>query len=197
MAETAYKTLRALSRLGVKGGREVRELIEALQPTVAMGDASALLPPLLPPLVWFGAQNPAPGAGRHMALQVRSVAPGGTLIPQLQLSRNGAGTISFVWRIGDVAGAHAGLTAFTAAQRQEFGPEPADVVVEQGDIATAARVTGLFFPQFRTDDPGMQIVDAFYVPPGQVLTIECGAANVGVVWSGVLQDVPVGLQPDT
>lgn len=175
--------LRSLWRaLGVEETREP-QVEPRVTLTYAVGDGSALVGPLVPPMAMAGALVSA-AAGQHPAIEVRSRAPGGTLIRKLSAT---TGVVAN-WRWGLRSAAAPGLVLRT---NHNQGPDPVLAEVRVGLVNPALLTAGdpvEGAPSFTT-----VMVDDVYVPQGARFYMETSApvgAGVVGVFSAFVQDFP-------
>jgi hypothetical protein len=156
----------------------------AFTPTLASGDASELLPPLLAPQGWAGAQVGA-ALGQHGVYGVHSKGIGGCFVEF---------DVNQVARFHLSVGANPGVTLGLLPIQQNQPGVLSTFGVDQ--IATAATplaaTDGFLHEGFGNYQPTKPI----FVPPGSFLYVYAHAPSL--VWEGTMfiRDVPAGLAPD-
>jgi len=152
-----------------------------VQPTISLGDASALTTPILPPLAWFGSTRLF--TPRVFAFTIRSIAPGGTFIRDISVSPNSS--VDFTW---DFSATPAVLSDEEILTARNMGPDPVSAVVRMGtqtpstqnDIPVGRAPTGL----------PLRLIDEIYLPPGIELLMKATLVNITVRAAALVQDVP-------
>ncbi|GAH09289.1 unnamed protein product, partial [marine sediment metagenome] len=125
MADHTFNFGPWLSRLGLKGGK-LPDIMPVVQPVQVVGDASLLVPTLLPPTACYG-RLVGGVASNYAALQIRSLAPGGTLLRRVAITIQA--NLLTAWTVRSVAATFAASTTLTAAN---MGPEPVVSEVKAG-----------------------------------------------------------------
>ena len=169
-------------RLGFKTGDQP-PIGAAITPTLASGDASQLLPPLLAPQGWTGGSFTAANFG---AVQIHARAIGGCFV-SLELAPSAA---SATWSFEIVASPRATYTAGVTPTIWEESPGVVSTLTIGSD--TAFITDGPFISGLTNTQPPM--VDV-YIPPGMFLhAVALGIAALQVACH--LRDVPVGNAAD-
>jgi len=170
-----------MNRLGLQRQAQP-ELIYGVQPVVIMGDQSALVSPVLPPMAWWGGRR-AGVAAVFSAIQITSAAAGGTFIRQLLLT----GAASQVrWRITTTPTAMANLIA---AVPFDMAPDPTVTVPILGTFA-AQPATNLV-PLVDIIGSGTTFLhEAFYLQPGTTLEAWVTVANTALEPAMLFEDLP-------
>lgn len=174
-----------LRRLGVKRPGWAPEMVETVFPVHVVSDASALVPPLLPPAAFAGGTFVV-ALINFGVLQFQARAPGGAFIRLITASLNG--DVSVRWRL---QAAFQALVGSANPTIYNFGPTPVQSAVQIGEIAALVTTA--------TTDPGrigfdtLPWVDEFFIPSGQTLYIECVNAGLDLAWSVLWTEVPVGV----
>jgi hypothetical protein len=174
-----------LARLGIQRGGWSFELAEQVQPVGVVFDASALVPPLLPAMAFFGGQ-PAAGANAPGA-QLRSIAPGGTYVRTVAMTPSGGAAGQIVYAL---LPAPLVFAASVLPAAHNMGPQPVQAVLEIGDIAPSLDVTQN--PVVRYSGPNIRtvLVEEFFVPPGMTLYFEGRVGGIAIAWAFTVSEVP-------
>jgi len=170
-----------MGRLGLQRQAQP-ELIYGVQPVVIMGDQSALVSPVLPPMAWAGGRRTATAAV-FSAFELTSQAAGGTFIRHLFMSGD-PNVIRF--RIGTAPAAMANLIALEV---QNMAPDPVTSLPRLGTLA--AQPLTLTAPDFEVIAGGTtQVAEGFYLQPG--FTIQFWATGVNSALDGAMlyEDLP-------
>jgi hypothetical protein len=179
-----------LSRLGVKGS-EMPPVVPVVQPVQLVGDASLLVPPLLPACAAFGRVVGAVAA-EYSSCEIQSRSPGGTWI---QLFEATCGTASsHGWRVQAAPLTFSASNTLTAHQ---FGNGSTLSQVRAGTCAAGQQVT-------TGDNPGLftgsydacRVNGLVYLPFGSYFVHSLQTADRPVSFSVVLQDLPVSSGPE-
>lgn len=156
-----------------------------VQPTISLGDASALTSPILPPLAWFGDTVFGGLPGENFTFVVRSLAPGGSFVRELAFSSNATADFAFEFNTTPVA-----LNNEVVLTGRNMGPEPVTAVVRAGS-QTGNLLTSDDVPIFRTTaSVTLTLRDAIYLPPGTELILQFSQSDVTTRASALVQDVP-------
>lgn len=174
MAEGAFNIAQLARRLGLKNIREL-PLVRSIQPVILAGDASELVPSLIPPTAWVGAEI-LPVIGEHGAVQVQAVQRGGCWVT---IQAGSDVSIQWNWRLaaGDILAADP--LGFTGVGVFNVGPEPIVAVFRQGTTIVAPSSFSMVL--FSEASQSVR-VDEIFVPTGQTLTFSSDDINklVGV-----------------
>lgn len=187
-----FNLSRWLSRLGVKGGDEPL-ITPSLQPVQVVGDASLLVPPLLPPTAAYGTTVGAV-VGQHGAASIQSLAPGGTCIRQLGCG-SWSNSVSWLWRVQAAAPTYAASNVLTA---REMWPGMQSIVTAGSVIPANLPAGGVNDnPQFQTPNGfTFGVDDLIYIPTGSFFFIANTIVNAAALISLVLQDLPAAPGPE-
>ena len=154
----------------------------AFTPTLASGDASELLPPLLAPQGWAGVDIPA-SVGLHGLYGVHSKGVGGCFveldvnqISRISLSATSLITLGFVALQEQIPGVNSVFGVATVAS---------GLLPMQGN-------DGFLMEGFGNYQP----TKALYVPPGSYLYVYAHAPSLAFQGSVFVRDVPAGLAED-
>jgi len=159
----------------------------AFTPTLASGDASELLPPLLAPQGWAGCAGPAVGVAEYAALMIHSRGIGGCFVhTDLDL-----GTVTAFATLSPLPdptwASHALLPVF------EESPGVLSTV-ERGMVTAIASTDVPFWVQSSTG--GDWNPHPWFVPSGTYLTVAQSIVQLPLYCAVHLRDVPVGVAPD-
>jgi len=158
------------------------ELIYGVQPVVVMGDQSALVSPVLPPMAWAGGRRSGIAAV-FSCLSLTSVAAGGTFIRTLMVG--GANKI-MRFQLTNAPAAKANLVALAAF---DMAPDPVVSVPLLGTLA--AQPGGGDVPVFDVAGTGSTfIIDGFYIEPGRTLEMWVNGANLDLEFAMQYEDLP-------
>lgn len=183
----AYQHFWNLSRwidaLGIKNAT-TPSVVQALQPTIHMGDHSGFTAQLVPPSAAMGGESPAVVAVRSGA-QLISRAPGGTLVKYFEASVSAATRIG--WTL-DAGFAMANPVANLI--KSDFGNEPTLSTLEMGTYAGLTNAVkyrpNFFFGNNQRHDWGSA---RLYIPPGTAFYCWNDTVNTAISFSIVYQDV--------
>lgn len=179
---TAWSRSAWLQRLGYKTG-DMPPIAAAFTPTLASGDASELLPPLLAPQGWAGGLEAAHGAGNFSGYEVVCRAVGGSFVKvdasasvQFQLLPHGSMGAAWVPNVPRTfAIEHPGIKSTVTGGHSIASLGTAPVL----SLAWAM--------------PGKTSI---YIQPDNSLYVLAVADNTPVSMAIHVRDVPVGLAPD-
>jgi len=195
VAQQGFNFQELVRRLGLKNVSEL-PVLQALQPTITVADATKLTPPMGPPEAWTGFEQ-AGVAAENVALQIRSLGPGGCIIEYLQvqydlpqqirgwaafLERDGTDVLAADPLLNTAALVNIGpdpvLSVVTFGVTTEFGSMPANSLRFPGSNVTG---TQPFFP-----------ISKWFLPKGTLFTFI--GANVASSAAAAIRisDVPVG-----
>jgi len=170
-----------LRRLGFKSG-DMPPIAAAFTPTLASGDASELLPPLLAPQGWAGVDIPA-SVGLHGVYGVQSKGVGGCFveldvnqISRLSLSATSLTALGLIPLQGQIPGVN---STFGAA------------VIPTASTPLQAN-DGFLMEGFGNYQPTKPL----YVPPGSYLYVYANAPSLAFQGTVFVRDVPAGLAED-
>jgi len=175
-----------MKRLGLNR-QDQPPIAYGIQPTLNMGDASALTTPLLPPLAWSGGQSGNQGA-QFSGFSVRSLAPGGSFLRSVRATV-GVATNAWTWTVGEAR--HVYTSGEVAFPLRQMGPEDCTAEVRGGRSTPAL---GQATRPNSVNNQNMTLfIDEFYLNPGAEMYIEFNAANFNCNFAVLIQDVPVGV----
>jgi hypothetical protein len=179
-----------LNRLGIKGSA-VPELAPVVVPVQVVGDASLLVPSLLPATAAYGTSRGA-SAGNHSTLQVHSRADGGTIIRTAQIHI--AANSSFAWAVLTTSQTWAASGALTA---QNFGPVPVTSIVTGGDVAAVNKLNPNDNPcGYSTSRSPRGPEDLIYLPRNYYFVLQNEVAATATRFELVIQDLPAAEGPE-
>jgi hypothetical protein len=159
-------------------------IAEAFTPTLASGDASELLPPLLAPQGWAGCTSPAVGAADYAALTIHSRGIGGCFITaDFDLA-----TVPVYATLSDAVDPTWVSTATLTVMEESPGVLS---TLDRGYVTAIASGDVPSLYQERGADPM-----PWYVPSGKFLTFVQGAVLVPIICNIHIRDVPAGIAPD-
>lgn len=176
------------SRLGFKGGK-VPPILPGVQPVQVVGDASLLVPHMLPPTALYGGSITS-AVAHYPHLSIRSLAAGGTLIKDTHFMFADAGyltvglsTTDVTWNTSDVKSGH------------QMTSEDTVSIVTIGDAA-AAKIPLVDNPTIKTIAALPQGVPGdILIPRGEFLIFCHSAANTLMEVYFALQDLPASPGP--
>jgi len=170
-----------LQRLGYKTGDQP-PIAAAFTPTLASGDASELLPPLLAPQGWAGGVEQTHGAGNFSGYLIHSMGIGGCFV-RFDLS----GTVEARIQEGRPTG-------WVLDAARVFGVEQPGIrsTVEGGHLTSSPGNPPTF--TMGLDTP--YLYSSVFVPAGNTLTLTHATANTALTAAIHVRDVPAGLAPD-
>jgi len=178
---TAWSRSAWLQRLGFKTG-DMPPIAAAFTPTLASGDASELLPPLLAPQGWAGGVMQTRGAGNFSGFLIHSMAVGGCFV-KFDLSASVEARIQeglpAAWVLD-------GVRTFEVEQpgiRSE---------VQAGHLTASSGDPPIF--TMGLDTP--YLYSSVFVPSGHTLTLTHSTANTALISAIHVRDVPAGIAPD-
>jgi len=177
-----------LDRLGIQS-QVMPAIITAIQPTQLVSDASELTPPLRAPTGWVGGEITA-AALQFPGLAVKSIAPGGTFLHNLNITSNTTQTLTWEHSLTDpVFAASTLLTprgidfAFPPTAQARIGSVA--VVLPPANRPSMRLTSGRSYP--------IGHERAIWIPPGSsFFAVFTSAASVAQ-FSVEVQDVPVAL----
>ncbi len=184
MAENEFDLTALLRAIGVKGAQGKLDLVELIQPTIQVGDLSAMSPAILPPSSSFGGFQAAT-AGEFTVFQIEPAHKGGSFV-QWTINNN---ALEFtIWRTNAIPAVFD--TGPTALDGQRTSHQPSTARVSRG-----ASIVG---------DPGRNVhpniqnrqSQLIYLPSDLFLIIESRAVAEAIYINADIQDVPVQLPPD-
>lgn len=156
---------RWLERLGFTDGLQP-DVIRAVQPVQVVSDASSLVSPLLPPLAVAGGRQ-TPGGGNIVALEVLSLAPGGTFVRDLNVA---AASGSNNNRVAFVTPTAIASINPTVKAKFEMGPSPTVSRIRIVEIVAVNIPAINDIPSlFGLGNSGSRWVDGFYIPTASLL----------------------------
>jgi len=168
-------------RLGLREAGNA-DLVNAVQPVYQVGDGSALVPPVLPPIAWVGGEEN--DAILFHAFDVQALSAGGCFVRFFRADLDN--TSESKWGIIDTP---AVITGAVIAP-QNMGPVPVQCVTQIGTVVALTLPTNS--PTARPSNQGALVLDDLvYVPPGSHFRWERGSlgANNSRL-AAVVQDVP-------
>lgn len=152
----------------------------AFTPTLASGDASELLPPLLAPQGWAGCTAPAVGATDFSAATIHSRGIGGCFV----IADFDLGAINLYATLSDAVDPTWVSTATLTVMEESPGVLS---TLERGYVTAIASQDVPSLYQERGADPMH-----WYVPSGKFLTFVQGTALLPLVCNVHIRDVPAG-----
>lgn len=172
---TSWSRSEWLRRLGFKTG-DMPPIAAAFTPTLASGDASELLPPLLAPQGWAGGEGTVTANFSAWELQSRGI--GGTFVC-LEVGRDHLLHFSPTPVVG--------FTASTTKAVQEVVPGVTSVL-RDGNVAVYIAASD---PYFR-EGFGSIYLTPIYIPPGTYLYAYAAANAISCPAAFLIRDVPAG-----
>ncbi len=171
-----------MNRLGLQRQAQP-ELIYGVQPVVVMGDQSALVSPVLPPMAWQGARRSAVAAP-FSAFDFTSRAAGGTFIRQLIMSCDVSMQVR--WQINTAPVAMLDLVVPLVF---DMAPDPTVSRLRLGTIV--AQPATQTVPTVDVLSGGNTfLLDGFYLQPGTTLQGWTAAVNRDLVVNVQFEDLP-------
>ena len=186
----SFNVQHILRQLGLTDVTEL-PIVEAIQPVVAVGDASAIAPSLLPATAYGGCQAFGNGTTTRPGFRIVSGYPG-TYVRDLVVG-GGIGTIT--WNVGPVADA---ILAATQAALQLFnvGPMPITAEIWRITVLIGGDNDPAFNPNFlMASAVPVRLPDVIYLPPAHIMDITFNSVTAGMSASAVLQDAIPNLTP--
>lgn len=184
MAANEFDLTAALRALGVKGNEGKLDLVELLQPTLQVGDISAMGPAILPPTSAIGGQQSGL-AGSFAVIQITGSTKAGCFI---QFDGFSSSSNVVYWQVLDTPLALTGAIALDNVR-----------IAHQASTASGQKGTSIPGFPIRNSKPQFLFGNSspvIYVDPGRFLTITGSALGALLVASTVIQDVPVQTPPD-
>lgn len=156
-----------LRQLGIKDVSEL-EILKQVQPTLAVGDAGGIAPPLLAPLA-YGGGRPLPTGTTYAGFRVRS-CPGGTFIRRLRISSSVLADNTAV--IVPIASATTYATGPTPLTLMQVGPKPVTSEISTFTCLNANAHNINDAMVFRiTSNASYAFPELFYVPSGHIFEL--------------------------
>lgn len=186
MKISSYHPFDFLRRLGVKDPQSTLDLAEAIRPTIGVGDASSLFPPILPPTAWFGGSIVA--AALNVPTLRITAGTRGCLIRELRLG-SGAATRA-IFRTTPVATALTGTVALTPQQNQSQRGDVNTSVLLGNDAVGFLPGIGLM-PEVGVPvntTTGQLLSDVAYLAPGFVFELQTVALAGSLTVAVLIQD---------
>jgi hypothetical protein len=184
MARHTFNLTEWLSRLGIKGN-VIPDILPGVQPVQVVGDASLLVPSLLPPTAAYGF-TAAGVAGHVFAVQVAARADGGTLIRvgKITSSANAAAT----WSVSTTPFSFVVGTVLTA---RNYGQGNVVSAVTAGTVLDANKLSDFDNPcSYVNARQPWGPDDLVWVPKGQFFLINNDSPNLASDCEIVIQDLP-------
>lgn len=164
-----FRWNRVLTAIGVKGG-DFPELERQWIPTIAVGDARELSPPLFGPCCWIGGELPAI-AGNYGGLLIQPNTDGGLTIDHLYICAPPAATYRACFQILDAEPAHG---AGTVMPKQEMGPRDTSCVCT---LTTTVLGMPTNPPTFNIGNSQKHIWGRLHIPSGKWFWLRISTAN--------------------
>ncbi len=184
MSAGGFNVAELLKQLGLKSLRDL-PLVEAIQPTLPVGDASGLSSPLLAPTCWAGGPVAAV-VGRLSGFQIQSLGAGGCWVRELRAGTTGAnGYWRMILSATEPAGGNYGATALT---NHDMAPTPVLSRCSSGDSNVNLGADCPTWPQ--SNFTTVPFVDGIYLPHGFFCAIEFANINMNCYFAALVQDVP-------
>ena len=156
----------------------------AFTPTLASGDASELLPPLLAPPGWAGCTSPAYAVGQYGALTIHSRGIGGCFIT----ADFDLGTVAVYATLADAVDPTWVQSAALPIMEEAPGVLS---TVDRGYVTAIATQDVPTLYQSQGVDPM-----PWYIPSGMFLTFVQGQTLLPIICNVHVRDVPAGIAPD-
>jgi len=170
-----------MNRLGLNR-QDQPELIYGVQPVVIMGDQSALVSPVLPPMAWAGGRRSGIVAV-FGCVQLTSRAAGGTFVRILHLQ--GGANINR-WSINTTPAAISNTIALVA---QNMSADPVVSLPVLGTLAAQPFTTTV--PSMENPGTGTSVIqEGFYIRPGFTLQIWTSSADNDFDPAMLYEDLP-------
>jgi len=181
---SSWNPLDLLARLGVKDqGQTTLPLTESVQPTVGLFDASAMVPPVLPPFAWGGGNRTS--AALNNTILRFTAGPRGAFLRHLTFT-TGA-TLVYAWSFVAVATATTALIPLVLQNMSERGNVVSTAAF--ADILTANLLNFGIVPTLTA--LGSRILpfpDLIYLAPTSIFEVQQGTANQNMRAAFILQD---------
>jgi len=169
-------------------------ILNSVQPTISLGDASGLTTPLLPAIGWAGGLTGAVVA-EFGTLVVSSRAAGGTFVRFASGSSAGFGAsvgTNYSFQIGPGEALGVGVFTFITLPIQQMGPIDVSAIVRLGTstILLPAATT----PQIAGESRETMVIDdLIYIRPGGTFVMQAAVLNLNHIFNFnvLIQDVPV------
>lgn len=183
MAQGHFNVAEFIRRMGLKNVKDM-PVIEAVQPTVIVGELAGLAPSLVPPRALYGGAVTG-GAGFFPYNAILSLAPGGTWVDYGEFVGPGNDPLWGVLPIASVTGGTGSFPPNTLSNETplavvRFGVNGAQLLTTGGGAAVLP--TGI---AGKSSVNGLPV----FVPRGQALVFE-GGANITMKSSWIVRDVP-------
>lgn len=190
MDEHTFNLRTWLSRLGMKGGR-VPPILPGVQPVQMVGDASLIVPPMLPPTGYAGG-GVACVAPAFSGLSIYSGAPAGCFIRTLTVSPAASGRFTLKIQDTDLTWG-TGPTVHNAMQMAE---DSTTSVVRSGTVAAGITPNNAYPHAYtRTTEDNLIDVDLILIPQGKYLVMTHAVAGADLWFRVIFQDLPAAPGP--
>lgn len=175
-----------LSKIGNKAPH-LPEFTPLVQPVQIVGDASALVPPLLAPIALYGGNIAAGGAGALAGFQVQATAKGGAYLRRLSV--HVVNVAQYFSITVEAANPLAADPLVGVAAAHNMAPDAMRSVVRDGTSTASLSVDSPQLYVFATGTVFLE--DPAIIPPGSWFSIQTQSPNQALWWSAIVQDVPV------
>lgn len=185
MAQQNFNFQELARQLGLKNVSEL-PIVEAITPTIVIGAAEQIGPPLLPASAFTGAAQSA-GGGRFATIQLRVLASGGAFVTGF----HSGGTIQSFFRVDrDGVDPVAGDPVVTAVAKFETGFGTTLSAVVRG-ASTIPVLTGpVIFNAVSMGNLQMVSSEPFFVPSGGLFTLQSATVATTGYFSIHWREVP-------
>jgi hypothetical protein len=180
---SAFNVREILKQLGIKDVSEL-PILKSIQPSLPLGDASAIASPLLPPTALVGGYSVGNGSTTNGCVAILA-APGGSYLRSFSVNTSANGTISF----SVVPKGTYTYASSTAVTNFLMSSEAAQTVAMNTTILSGGIVSATLAPRRYITTSGFGFEDLIYIPPGYVFESHMRSNSIASYWSAVVQDV--------
>ena len=182
MARTEFDLTALLRAIGVKQSEGKFDLVDLIQPTIQVGDLSAMGPAILPPSSVTGGSEVGVAANNTI-FQITSQARGGSIVQAFVHQATNA-LIHYAVRTPLALTGPQTLLDFPTAHQS------ASYLAQSGQNVAGIGTTAVIPHRVSGDIPPL------YVPRGLALVAQAGTIATSLFFSAIVQDVPVDTPAD-